>query len=184
MSSSPSGPPPPGFAAASPLVGIPKNKRKRSRKKSARTGGTRPTLSMKTVSVLALLACLASRCNAFHALCGGLNAANVPSALPSFPVMRKARVRAGGARLSMSADDFDMGAFFAEVALPQQTCYYATGRQFLPDDRLSQVDKRQAPSVAPGESMTVHTCVYTGRGKLVCMWSAHAHTLLRTQGDD
>jgi hypothetical protein len=39
MSSRPSGPPPPGFAAASPLVGIPKNKRKRSRKKSARTGG-------------------------------------------------------------------------------------------------------------------------------------------------
>jgi hypothetical protein len=139
---------------------------------------------MKNASVLALLACLASGCNAFHALCGGLNAANVPSAGPSCPVMRKASVRAGGARLSMSADDFDMGAFFAEVALPQQTCYYATGRQFLPDDRLSQVDKRQAPSVAPGESMTVHMCVYTGRGKLVCMWSAHAHTLLRTQGDD
>ena len=131
--------------------------------KSARTGGTRPTLSMKTVSVLALLACLASRCNAFHALCGGLNAANVPSAVPSCPVMRKARVRAGGARLSMSADDFDMGAFFAEVALPWQIYYYATGRQFCPDDRLSQVDKRQAPSVAPGESMTVHVCMLSGK---------------------
>ena len=85
-------------------------------------------LGMGNASVLALLACLASEKEygssslgvRRHAFCGGLKAANLPSAVPSCPVMRKARVRAGGARLSMSADDFDMGAFFAEVALSRQ----------------------------------------------------------------